>query len=336
MAHELRTTDGLALFQNAAWHGLGNVIQEDMNPEQALVAANLDWTAAFGKSQAAVMAEGTSVPITESRTLFRLPRPGHTYTDGTPERHVELGTHGLQYTPLQNKDLFQTAYALGEQVKVESAGSLFDGRKVFCLLRGETLNLKHDEVVPYLGLFNGHDGSISFSAMPTGVRIVCNNTLNLALKTGASKMFRVKHTPNIGAQIKEMEKALLRFQETGKLFQEKVEALQAKKIKDEATLIAFWTKAYLELNGEEELDQTHLDESTQTLDAWRTTLEMERVTMGYPDVDMWIAANAVTRFVQHSNPERRRQGWQERQVQSNWIGANQDKTVDIFKIALAY
>ena len=337
MAHEIRKTDGIALYKNAAWHGLGHVLQDEISPAEALVAANLDWEVGFPKEEISIFPDGAKVAVKTSRTLYRLPRAGHTYSDGSQERYVELGRHGLGYTPLQNKELFDVAYALGSQVKAESAGSLFDGKKIFLLLRGETLNLKgNDEVVPYLALFNGHDGSLAFSAMPTSVRIVCNNTLNMSLSTGASKMYKVAHRQNLQSQIKEMEKALARFQETGSLVQSSVDQLQSKKVKSQKDLLEFWTKAYIEYWGsDEELDEDDMEETRSVLDSWTSSMEAERAVLNYGDVDMGLAANTVTQWIQHKDPKRITGGWQERRLQSNWIGSHQDKSTNVMKLALS-
>jgi phage/plasmid-like protein (TIGR03299 family) len=338
MAHEIRNSDGLALFQNPAWHGLGNVIQHAMSPTQALELAGLDWEVGFPDSQAAYFGK-TSVPIQDSRTLYRIPRDGKVYADGTPEQYLEVGTHGLQYSPLQNKDFFEIAYALGDKVKVESAGSLFDGRRIFVLIRGETIEMKGDKMVTYLLLTTSHDGTLSLSAVPTSVRVVCNNTLGMAINRGAKRMYKITHKGGMRDQIREMEIALGRFKETGDLFAKSIGQLQEAKITNQKMLLDFWTQAYLDLTGgpkDEETKDKFQKESVAVLDSWTTSMEAEMLTLNYAEPDLWVAANAVTGWLQHSDPKKVMRGWEERRLFSNWAGTNLEKSANVMALAMDF
>jgi phage/plasmid-like protein (TIGR03299 family) len=328
MSHEIYEHDSLALNRTSAWHGLGNVITHDMNPTEALTLADLDWEVEFPESQRATFSKGgvpIHVPVSTTRTLFRVPR------DGRDEPYLELGTHKKNYTPLQNRELFDIAYAIDEDVKVESAGSMFNGKRIFCLLRGDTINFGHDEVVPYVALMNSHDGTLALSAMPTSIRIVCNNTLSMALTTGRKKMFKVRHCQNIDSQIEELKSALSRFRQTGSMFKERVEDLRSKEL-NEQKLLEFWTKAYSYLNGTPTTKE-ELEETTSVLDAWRTTFETERATLN-EEANMWLAANAVTDWIQHKEPKRKTKTYEERNKDSNLWGVNQDDSVSIMNMAL--
>lgn len=325
MAHEIGEHDGLALNRVAAWHGLGTIVTEDMTPTQAMEIADLDWQVGFPESQSATFGD-VQVPITTHRTLFRLPR-------NEEEKYVELGSHKSNYTPLQNRDFFDIAYAVDQDVKVESAGSLFNGKRVYCLLRGDTINFKNDEVVPYIALMNSHDGTLALSAMPTSIRIVCNNTLSLALSTGRSKMFKVRHCSTLDSQVEEMKGALVRFRETGEMFKNTVEDIRRISVNQDK-LLKFWTDAYSFLNGRPETSG-ELEDSRNVLDAWNTTFELERTILN-EDANMWLAANAITNWLQHKEPRRRTSTYNERQQDSNLWGDNQDKSVNVIRMALQY
>jgi len=270
-------------------------------------------------------------PPRSSRTLFRLP-------DDINENYIELGTHGDRYVPIQNKEVFELAYALGDDVKVESAGSLFNGKKLFVLLRGNSIDVAgKDQVDPYLGLFNSHDGSLSLSAMPTSVRIVCNNTLTMALREGKSKMFRVMHTESKDARIKAMKNALESFKQTREFFAATANTLAGREIKMRQDLMTFWSHAYTKLvpQRKDEPDELYIPASLETIQTWEAEMEIEKMTLGYESSNWWLAANAVTKWVQHEEPSRLTAGWKDRQQWSSLVGSRQDDSVEVFKMALA-
>jgi len=72
---------------------------------------------------------------------------------------------------------------LGEGVRFETAGSLHEGRKVWMLAKlPNSYTLGGEEIAPYLVFSNSHDGNSSIRVAMTLIRVVCQNTLNLAFK----------------------------------------------------------------------------------------------------------------------------------------------------------
>jgi hypothetical protein len=85
---------------------------------------------------------------------------------------------------VQNEELADLAEQLNQDgiVKVESCGSLGNGKKVWFLLKGDSIFVTdRDETQPFVLLANGHDGSLSLTIMATTVRVECENKLNIAL-----------------------------------------------------------------------------------------------------------------------------------------------------------
>lgn len=327
MAHEITNQDGVVLFKQPAWHGLGTVIQEDIDPMQAMNVAGLDWKVGFPEHHVAKFG-AIEVPIEKSRTLYRLPK-------NDKETYIELGSHGVDFEPLQNEELFNLAYALGAEVKVESAGSLFGGKKLWILLRGDTFGIKNDEVVKYMSIMNGHDGTLTLSALPTSVRIVCNNTLSMALREGTSKMFKVRHTKRIQEQVQVMKTALGKFAQTGQFFEDRSKQLADRIIKNEQELMSYWAKAYSALFGAPDADSPKdLKESVATLTAWKNTFESERAILG-AEPSLWLAMNAVTGQLQHEEPLRKQNGWEERFMESKFYGQKSDLSIRAFNTALS-
>ena len=96
-----------------------------------------------------------------------------------------MGVVSDRYRIVQNEEAFQfTDDLLGEGVTYETAGSLQGGKKVWMLAKlPEKYIIAGDEVTPYLVFFHSHDGSSGVKVAMTPVRVVCQNTLNLALGT---------------------------------------------------------------------------------------------------------------------------------------------------------
>ncbi|MDY3769207.1 MAG: DUF932 domain-containing protein, partial [Lachnospiraceae bacterium] len=113
-----------------------------------------------------------------------------------------LGVVSDRYQVVQNEDAFAfTDEMLGEGVKYETAGALQGGKKTFILARlPQRYIIAGDEITPYFVIMNSHDGSCAIKAAMTPVRVVCQNTLNLAFRT-AKRTWTTKHTSNIMERI---------------------------------------------------------------------------------------------------------------------------------------
>jgi phage/plasmid-like protein (TIGR03299 family) len=212
MAHELETQNGVASFasfREPAWHGLGTVFSEEKNTSEMLVAANLNgWN---------VRLEDLVIPseLTSDKSYQYVVR-----TNPTDKTQTDvLGVVGERYVPLQNEDLF----AFGDNIldgggRWETAGSIRGGRVVFgslALDREIVLDPSGvaDKIKSYLLINTSHDGSIAIQASITPVRVVCANTLNLALnrtkkKDGVKQSFKIRHTQTAEGKIAVAREAL--------------------------------------------------------------------------------------------------------------------------------
>jgi len=207
MAHMLEQGNGETSFasrQEPAWHNLGTVFDKDadINTTQMLGMAHLnDWN---------VRLEKVTFPenYTVAKDAFAVVR-NHPY-NGNPD---VLATVGERYKTVQNEELF----AFGDGIldggaQWETAGSIKDGRVVF-----GSLAVPHEFIIDpqgiadttktYLLLHTSHDGSTSLQANITPVRVVCQNTLNMALKDTVQS-FKVKHTQTISGRMEEARRVL--------------------------------------------------------------------------------------------------------------------------------
>jgi len=212
MAHELETQNGVASFasfREPAWHNLGTVFDTEKNTSEMLAAANLNgWN---------VRLEDLEIPsslISDKQYQYVV------RTNPTDKSQTDvLGIVGERYTPLQNEELF----AFGDNIldgggRWETAGSLKGGRVVFgsLALERETIldpNGVADKVKTYLLINTSHDGSIAIQASITPVRVVCANTLNVALnrtkkKDGVKQSFKIRHTQTANGKVAVARQAL--------------------------------------------------------------------------------------------------------------------------------
>ena len=205
MAHELETQNGVASFasfREPAWHGLGTVFTEEKNTAEMLAAANLNnWN---------VRLVDLDIPsdLSSDKNYQYVVRTNPTNSSQTDV----LGIVGERYVPVQNEELF----AFGDNIldgggRWETAGSIRGGRVVFGSLALERETVLDpsgvaDVVKTYLLINTSHDGSIAIQASITPVRVVCANTLNLALGTKRGKnaikqSFKIRHTQTAEGKI---------------------------------------------------------------------------------------------------------------------------------------
>ena len=193
------------------WHGLGTIIQEAPNSEAALKLAGQDWSV-------------KQVPV-----LYEGQKTGHQFNVRESDNRV-LGVVGGRYKPVQNAEAFAfTDELVGGDVRYETAGSLADGKRVWMLAKMPDTRVLDDVVEPYLCLTNGHDGFSSLKVCMTPVRVVCQNTLNMALK-GAKRTWTVRHSGNINAKMEEAQQTLGLAQDYMKKFEEEAEELYSIKV----------------------------------------------------------------------------------------------------------
>lgn len=206
--------------RNKPWHGLGVRVMESPDSREALVVAGLNWN---------VVQESI---YTDTNELIE----GYKANVRDSDRKV-LGVVTDRYKIIQNREAFAfTDELLGEGVRYETAGSLQGGKKVWLLA-----HLPHEYIIsgerisPYLVFSNTHDGSGAIKVALTPIRVVCQNTLNLAL-SNAMRCWSMIHTGDIKGKVKEAKDTLFRAEkymgELGKEFQN----LRRKKLTDKQVL----------------------------------------------------------------------------------------------------
>lgn len=203
MGHGFENGDTMFSVKERPWHGLGTIVNEAPSTEEAIKLAGLDWE--VGREPAYVNIKDTNILIPNKKSIVRYEKD----QAGEIIGGIPFGTVGDAYHPLQNKDAFSffDPFVENELATLETAGSLFSGKKVFILARinGDNLAVgKDDEIEKFILLSNTHDGTTAVRIGYTPVRVVCNNTLQMAHKSDASQLIRVRHTKQIKANIEDL------------------------------------------------------------------------------------------------------------------------------------
>lgn len=206
MAHMLEQYEDMASFaslRQPAWHGLGTILTDEVNTLEMLEAAHLDnWN---------VRCEEVILPGRSHRQHFATVRTNP--FDGEAD---VLGVVGERYKVLQNEELFAFGDNILDGARWETAGSIKNGTVVFgsLALERETIIDKNgvgDRVNSYLLVHTSHDGSLAIQASITPVRVVCQNTLNMAVGArgkSAKQSFRIRHTQTVSGKISAAREAL--------------------------------------------------------------------------------------------------------------------------------
>lgn len=181
-----------------AWHNLGTVFDGQLTTSEML---SLSYLSGWNVQLEALARKGRT-----SKNMFEVVRTNP--FDGELD---SLGIVAERYKVVQNEELF----AFGDGILAgggtwETAGSIKDGTQVFGSLSiGREIKVGDDDVTNlYLLVNTSHDGSTAVQASVTPVRVVCQNTLNFALRNGVKQQFKMRHTQTIEGRMAVAREAL--------------------------------------------------------------------------------------------------------------------------------
>jgi phage/plasmid-like protein (TIGR03299 family) len=178
------------------WHNLGTVLDHTLTSDEALKESKLTW-------------------LVEQKPLYlegNLNKPIFGYLGNVRNDTNEiLGIVSKRYHVIQNKDVFAFADDLIGNSNIpcsyETAGSLFNGRRIFILVNMPEGRLIKDLYKPYVCLSNSHDGTSCLQVCLTAIRVVCNNTLTAAINRSNRKI-SIRHLPIMDQQKREAMKTM--------------------------------------------------------------------------------------------------------------------------------
>lgn len=194
MAHQIET---MAFVGQTPWHGLGNQLTQNQPIEIWAQQAGMDWR--IESSNVSYMAKNERgqnilMPYEEQRVLYR------------SDTHAPLSVVSQRYQEVQPMEILNFYKDLTEQsgFELETAGVLKGGRKFWALARtGQSAALKSKDVSNgYILLATACDGTLATTAQFTSIRVVCNNTLAIALRgqNSSAGVVKVPHSTKFDAE----------------------------------------------------------------------------------------------------------------------------------------
>ena len=182
------------------WHGMGVCVQDAPTSEDALELAGLNWEVV--QQNIYTLKHDFMTTIIDGHVGGY--KANIRSTDGSV-----LGVVSENYQVVQNKDAFSFVDVLlgNGDVRYETAGSLAGGKRIWLLARMPEFILLDDVIDPYLVFTTGHDGRHLIRVAVTPVRVVCQNTLNIALK-GTQRAWSTKHTGDMSSKLEDARDTL--------------------------------------------------------------------------------------------------------------------------------
>jgi len=201
MAHCIDVSTGeAAVFTGSGvspWHELGITIPGLATADEAMRLAHLGWKAIMRPAGANTLAG--FVPAEGYQAVIR------------SDTNRVLSIVGSRYTPFQNSDMFEFLDSLvsAKLAMYDSAGALHNGQRVWALakLPQEYRIGREDVIKPYALVTNTHDGTSCIRFLPTTVRVMCQNTLTLALR-GQAEGVAIRHCHSMPDKVEEARKKM--------------------------------------------------------------------------------------------------------------------------------
>lgn len=282
------------------WHKLGTVCNGLLTAREAIEVARMGWTV----EKRPIFVNGLEVP--DYRAISRA------------DNNLVLSIMGKDYETIQNSecfDFFDNVVGDGQAI-YDTAGSLFGGRKVWIMAKLKGLlfiDTRPDDVShKFVLLVSSHDGSSSLQMMIVSVRVVCNNTLTMALN-GQTNVIKIRHTKNYEGKKNAAVAALRLSRAYFDNLQEVMNVLASQEM-NQAGMVSFTEKL---------IPTTKDEASTQTVNARNDIVTLFSRGMGNIGVSRWDALNAVTEYVDHNRGTRTKENGNadENKFASNFFGS---------------
>jgi phage/plasmid-like protein (TIGR03299 family) len=279
MAHGLTSSDSMFSVREMPWHGLGVVLKKSPSGVQdALKKAGLDWKVEKVPLQLAAGRHAGQ----EMEGWFATVRQD----TGQP-----LGVVSDRYEIVQNVDAFRFVDNLiGSAMHFETAGSLHAGATTWVLARvPDHITVGGDTVVEYVLFRNRHDGKGAVQVLVTAVRVVCANTLGMALDGAeVDSVYTVRHVGEVKANIAEARRVMKMTVDFGKQFAKFGNRLASQKMTER------------KLN--KVVDELLVDRAASSKQRARDAvvhLFLEGDTIGNAPGSKWAGLNAVTEYLDY-------------------------------------
>lgn len=315
MAHEVET---MAYAGELPWHGLGTKVSNDLTPFQMQQKAGLDW--AVEKVDAYVTIGDKQIK-TGQQALVR-----------TSDQTI-LTNVGANWNPVQNTEAFEffSEFVLSGDMEMHTAGSLKNGQIVWALAKvNESFDVFGDDRVDAYMLFsNPHQYGRSIDIRFTPIRVVCNNTLTMALDSASTQQVKVGHRKVFDAD--EVKSTLGIAHEKFATYKEMAQFLGSKRFSVEG-LIQYYNEIFPSTSRKEG-EKTPVkvyDDMSRGAKMCYDALEVQPGAQ-YAEGSWWQALNSVTYFTDHHQGRNA-----ENRLHSQWFGFNQTRKVKAAEKAVEY
>lgn len=315
MAHNVET---MAYAGETPWHGLGVPVSNDLTPAQMQEKAGLDWKVikvpTFGKTPS-----GRKISTGDVGLLRQ-------FKDGTEEEDF-LDTVSAGWNVLQNDEAFEffVDFVGAGAMKMHTAGSLQRGKLVWALAEIDkefSLFKGKDVLKSFLLLTNSFSYGKAIDTRYTNVRVVCNNTLNMALNGKGDQMISVSHRVKFDPDIVKETLGLADIKMEG--YKEMAEFLATKKFDKES--VEEYFKTLFPLTSNVKGTKTISRNAADALDVLDTQPGAELGAGTW-----WQAFNAVTYMTDHMLGHT-----QDSRLTSAWYGAGRKLKLDALKSAIDF
>lgn len=305
----------MAYAGEVPWHGLGEKVSNDLTPKQMMKKAGVDWEVV--EVESFIEFNDKKIP-TGDKSLVRS-------TDGKV-----LTNTGPGWKPVQNEQAFEffSEYVYAGDMEMHTAGSLKDGQMVWALAKvKESFELfKGDEVESYLLFSNPHEYGKSIDVRFTPIRVVCSNTLTLALNGEAQRGVRVGHRSEFNPDVVKQQLGLAH--EKFAKYKEMAEFLGSKQFTMKS-LIEYYNTVFPRTSDKRVQDK---ELSVETLS--RNALQCLEVLETQPGAEFakgswWQAFNSVTFATDHLQGRS-----QENRLYNSWYGYNQNRKREALNLAV--
>lgn len=292
MAHMIDMTGGranMAYVGETPWHGLGSELTRGADLDVWRVEAGLDWS--VGRAQVAFKPEGKGVFVKgDSQVLYR------------DDTFAQLGIVSDRYQIVQPGEVlefFRDIVGTGG-LELETAGSLDGGKKVWALAKtGDGFSIMgQDRVEGYVLLSTSFDGSMATRAQFTSVRVVCNNTLQLAAKDTKGAVI-VPHSSTFDATGVKIDLGLIHG--AFSTFEDQAQELAQRRLTNEEAM-KLLAQVMVPSSVDKEFDQSTV--STKRFNQVLTVFDLYQHAGRGSNLrsaagTAWGLVNAVTEYVDH-------------------------------------
>ena len=315
--------------RNVPWHGLGTPVTTAPTSREALIMAGLDWNV---KQTDVVPYYQLQQIIADIKFAMTMGEDVSKYVhqleeikiDGYKANYREtdgnvLGVVKNRYKVVQNREGLDFLNSLiGSDIICETAGSLFGGEVVWFEGRMEDRILCDEVVTPYIVFSNSHNGKSSVSVAMTPHRVICANTLNLALRT-SPRRWSCSHMGDISAKLHEARTTLSNANAYMNALEEEFGEL--KRIKMDEDKVWEYLKLLFPIDGSETAKKEDWMKNARlgVYNAWNAPDLADREKSAFRFV------NAVSDFATHSEPMRKTKNYQENLM---WKTANGNPLID--------